>query len=188
MAGTTAYNLNHLQVAARGATPTYRDVNYAISAEFTIEQDSESLQADGKNVVSTFGAREGTGSISFGSMDLSTIALMTGDSFSSSGVEGTDKVERLEFLGSATPPGVILSAWVKNVDGNSAFAGTRITVPNAKLSVPNASFEQESWSEFESDVTFNPDGEDVLLIWENMEVEPGFTDGVMPVALTPITP
>lgn len=183
MAGTTAYNLNHLQVAAVGASPTYVDVNYAISSEFTIEQDSENFLADGKSAVSTFGAREGTGSISFGSMDLSTIALMTGDEFSTSGAEGS-KIDRLEFKGDATPPPVILSAWVKNVDGNSTFAGSRITVPNAKLSVPNTSFEQESWSEFESDVTFNPDEDDNLMIWENLEVEPVFSAGVMPVALT----
>lgn len=180
----TGYNLVHLQVAAKEASPTFRDVNYAVSAEFTVEQDSEQFQADGANVLSAFSPREGTGSISFGSADLTTMALMTGETMSTSGVAGTDLINRLEIGGATVPPALILSAWVPNVDGNSDFAGMRITVPNAKLSVPNASYEQESWTEFESDVTFNPDENGVMLIWENVEVEPDMTGGVMPVVLT----
>ena len=178
----TGYNLTHLQVAAKTATPTYKDVNYAVSAEFTVEQDSEQFQADGANVLSAFSPREGSGSISFGSADLQTIALMTGETYSTSGTSGST-IDRIDFRGDTLPPAVILSAYIPNVDGNSDRAGMRITVPNAKLSVPNASFEQESWTEFESDVTFNADENGVMLIWENVEAEPAMTLGVMPVNL-----
>lgn len=186
----TGYNLVHLQAAAKTDTPTFKDINYAVSAEFTVEQDSEQFQADGANVLSAFSPREGTGTISFGSADLATIGLLTGEEFSTSGTEGTDRIERLEFLGSSVPPALILSAYVPNVDGNSDFAGMRITVPNAKVSVPNASFEQESWTEFESDVTFNPDENGVMLIWENIEVDPevGTSGAVMPVNLVAPSP
>lgn len=181
----TGYNLVHLQVAPKEASPTFKDVNYAVSAEFTVEQDSEQFQADGANVLSAFGAREGSGSISFGSADLATIGLMTGETFSTSGTPGSDEIQRLEFMGSTLPPALILSAYVPNVDSNSDFAAMRITVPNAKLTVPSASFEQESWTEFEADVTFNPDENGVMLIWENLEVAEDVASSglVMPVNL-----
>lgn len=180
----TGYNLVHLQVAPKETEPTFKDINYAVSAEFTVEQDSEQFQADGANVMSAFSPREGTGSISFGSADLETIALMTGDVFSSSGTAGS-AIDRLEFRGSTVPPSLVLSAYIPNVDGNSAHAGMRITVPNAKLTVPNASYEQESWTEFESDVTFSPDANGVMLIWENLSTDPdvGMSGNVMPVNL-----
>lgn len=181
MAGSTAYNLDHMQVAEQGASPVYRDVNYAISLDVTIDQSDETLQADGKIVESTFGPREGSGSISFGSIDLATIALMTGDPYLSD--ETTVLNERLTFKGESTPPGVILVGWVKNVSSKSPFKGTRIIIPNAKIGVPNASFEQSSWSELEADITVTPDENDDLLIWENTETDPAFTDGTIPVEL-----
>lgn len=183
MAGSTAYNLNHLQVAEVGASPTYRDINYAVTADFTIDQSSETFAADGAIVESTFGPREGTGTISFGSIDVHTVALMTGDEYVTDGVAGTDLRERVTFKGSTTPPPVILAGWVKNVSSKSAFDGTLIIVPSAKVAVPNASFEQSSWSELEADITFDPNEDDDMLIWENVEVAPTFTGGVMPVSV-----
>lgn len=188
MAGSTAYNLNHLQVAEREDTPTYRDVNYAVSADFTIDQSSETFAADGGIQESTFGPREGSGSISFGSIDMETVALMTGDEFVTDGAAGTDLRERVTFNGDTTPPGVVLAGWVKNVSSKSDFAGTMIIVPNAAIAVPNASFEQSSWSELEADVTFTPDEDGAMLIWENVEVEPTFTSDVMPVEIGWTTP
>lgn len=183
MAGSTAYNLNHMQVGLTGATPTYRDINYSVTADFQIDQSSETFAADGEIVESTFGPREGTGTISFGSIDMQTVALMTGDTFVTDGVLDTDLLERVEFRGDTVPPSVILAGWVKNVSSRSPFAGTVLIVPNAKVSVPNASFEQASWSELEADITFNPDENGVMLIWENREVAPTFAAGVMPVEL-----
>lgn len=183
MAGSTAYNLNHLQVAEQGASPTYRDVNYAVSADFTIDQSSETFAADGAIVESTFSPREGSGSISFGSIDMETVALMTGDEFATDGTSGTDLRNRITFKGDTTPPGVVLAGWVKNVSNKSPFAGTMIIVPNANIGVPNASFEQSSWSELEADVTFTPDEDGNMLIWENVEVEPTFANDVIPVEI-----
>ena len=184
MAGATGYNLNHLQGAPKGASPTFSDVNYATSGEFGIDQDSDTLRADGGSKVTAYGAREGTGSIGFASADLSTIAIMTGDEFSTSGTPGTDGIDRLEIKGSTTPPNLILAAWVPNVDGNATAAGMRITVANGTLSVPSTSFEQESWTEFESDLSYVSNEDDIMLIWELLEVAPTYTAGVMPVNMT----
>lgn len=179
----TGYNLTHLQIAPKSASPVFLDVNYATTAEFTVEQDSDTLRADGSTKVTAYGAREGSGSIGFASADLATIAAMTGDEFSTSGTAGA-QIDRLEIGGATVPPSLILAAWVPNVDGNASAAGMRITVPNGTLSVPNASFEQESWTEFESDLSFVSNEDDVMLIWEVLETAPTFTSGVMPVALT----
>lgn len=188
MAGATGYNLTHMQVAPKGATPVFSDVNYATTGEFGIDQDSDTLRADGGSKVTAYGAREGTGSIGFASADLSTIAVMTGDAFSTSGTPGTDKIDRLEIAGSTTPPNLVLSAWVPNVDGNTTAAGMRITVANGTLSVPSTSFEQESWTEFESDLSYVSNEDDIMLIWELLDAAPTFTGGVIPVQLAAPTP
>lgn len=179
MAGTTGYNLSHMQVAPNVASPTFKDINYSISLDATIDQSDEKFQADGMNVESTFGPREGSGSVSFGSIDPSTIATMTGDTFATAGSAGTSLRDRISFKGGTVPPSVILLGWVRNVSSKSAFKGTVIIIPNAKIAVPNVSFEQSSWSEMESDITFDPNANGDMLIWENVETEPTFTSGVM---------
>lgn len=184
MAGSTGYNLNHLQVAAMADSPSFKDINYATKAEFNIDQDSDTFKADGRSVLTAFSAREGSGSIGFGSIDLAMLAILTGETFSTSGTAGTE-VDRMELKGGTTPPGVILAGYAPNVDPNSSWKGFRMTVPNAKVSTPSFSFEQESWSEAEADVTFNPDKNDVMLIWENLAATTDTAGGaVIPVALT----
>lgn len=178
----TGYNLVHLQIAPKTATPTFIDVNYATTAEFNVTQDSDTLTADGKGAVTAYGAREGEGSIGFASLDLATMAAMTGDEWSSSGTAGTT-IERLEISGSGQPPALVLAAWIPNVDGNSSVAGIRVTVANGKLSTPTVGFEQESWTEAEADLSFASNEDDVMLIWETLETAPAMTGGVMPVAL-----
>lgn len=179
----TGYNLNHLQVAPKAATPTYKDVNYAITFDPAIDQDSEKLQADGGNKVTAYGGRDGSGSMSFGSADLETIAVMTGDVYATTGVT-PNIVKRLSIKDNTVPPSVILAAWIPNVDGNQTFKGMRIILPNANMSVPTTAFEQESWTEFEADVSFVGDANNTMLIWEELESAPTFTGGVMPAALT----
>lgn len=179
----TGYNLVHLQGGLKATTPTYLDIPYATTAEFGVDQDSDLFRADGGVRVKAHGAREGTGSIAFGSAKLSTIAVLTGDDFSTSGTPGTNGIDRLEIFGATVPPSLVFSAWIPNVDGNVDVAGMRVTVPNGSISVPSASFEQESWTEFEADLAFVSNEDDVLLIWEVMEQAPTFTAGVIPVNL-----
>lgn len=179
----TGYNLNHLQVAPKGPTPTFVDVPMATTAEFGIDQDNDTFRADGRVAATAYGAREGTGSIAFGSANLSAIAAMTGDDYSTSGTPGTSAIDRLEIGGATVPPPLILVAWVPNVDGNVDWVGMRVTVTNGSLSVPSSSFEQESWTEFESDLSFSDNEDGVMLIWETMEATPTFTGGVIPVQL-----
>lgn len=183
MAGTTGYNLTHLQVAAKGASPVYKDILYATTAEFPISQDKDVFRADGSAVVTAWSAPSGDGSIGFGSADLDTIAVMTGGTKSTTGSAGT-AIDRLEIKGNTTPTAVIFVAWIPNVDGNSTQAGLRITIPNASASVPSTSYAQESWTEFSSDVGFNPDENGNLLIWESLATAPTFTSGVIPTNLT----
>lgn len=184
---STGYNLNHLQVAPKETTPTFKDVNYATTAEFTVDQDSDTLQADGGTKATAYSARQGSGSVGFASAALDTIAIMTGDEYSTSGTAGAE-IDRLEIGGSTVPPSLILSAWIPNVDGNSTAAGMRVTVPNGTLAVPSTSFEQESWTEFEADLSFVTDENDVMLIWETLATAPTFTAGVMPVNLVAPAP
>ena len=40
--GATGYNLTHMQVAPKGASPTYVDINYATTFEPSITQESPS--------------------------------------------------------------------------------------------------------------------------------------------------
>lgn len=179
----TAYNLQHLQVAAAGASPTYSDVNYATTFEPTITQDSETLNADGRKAIIVQGAPEGGGTIGFASAELDTIAIMTGGTVSTSGTAGT-LIDRLEFKGSTVAPTVIYSAWLPNVDPNSDMAGLRVTLPAATTSVPSVQFGQETWSEFSADIGFVANDDDVMMIWESVATAPTFTNGVMPVNLT----
>jgi hypothetical protein len=184
----TGFNLAHAQVAAKEAVPTFSDINLASTFDPSVDQDSQTLRGDGRIGVTTYSSREGTGSITFGSVNLSTVAIMTGDEFSSDGVAGTDLVDRLDISGSTTPPSLIFSSWIYNVDRNFDWAGQRVTVTNASVSVPSTSYEQESWTEYEASMTFSDNEDGVMMIWETMEVAPTFTAGVMPVALVPPTP
>lgn len=179
--GQTGYNLTHLQVASKSATPTFVDVLYAQTLEAGVDQDNDILKADGGSKVTAYGAREGTGSIAFASVDLATMAVMTGDTFSTSGVAPA-VIDRLDMKGATQPPALILVGYVPNVDGNTARAGLRITVPNATLAVPSGSFEQETWTELEADLAFVPNASDVMMIWESMQTAPVFTSGVIPQA------
>ncbi|HEU0165741.1 MAG TPA: hypothetical protein VFQ54_11915, partial [Thermomicrobiales bacterium] len=87
--GATGYNLNHLQVAAKGASPVYKDVLYATTFQPTISQTSTKLKADGKNAVTAWSAADGGGSIGFGSAGTDLMALLTGGTASTSGSAGT---------------------------------------------------------------------------------------------------
>jgi hypothetical protein len=180
----TGYNLNHLQAATNDGSPTYVDINYATTFEPTISQDSESFNADGQVAITAQSAPEGAGSLGFGSFDTDTFAVLTGGTASTSGSAGT-LIDRLEIPADFTPPSVILVAWVPNVDGNSTSAGLRITVPNAKVTMPSTQFGQQTWSEFSSDISFAGDDNDVMLIYEDLATAPTFTAGVIPTNLTP---
>jgi hypothetical protein len=180
----TGYNLKHGQVAAKTVTPTYSDINYITTAEFPISQESDTLRADGAAAVVAQSAPEGGGSIAFASIDLDTMAVMTGGTASSSGSGGT-LIDRLEIPSDYTPPAVILVFWIPNVDGNSTSAGLRVTIPNAKLTMPSGTFGQESWSELTADLSFVGDENDVMLIWEDLATAPTFTAGVIPTNLEP---
>lgn len=182
-AAVTGYNLTHLQVAAKVETPTYKDVKYATTFEFPISQDSEILRADGSAAVTAQGAPEGGGSIGFASIDLATMAVMTGGTTSESGSAGT-RITRLEVGANYSPPAVVLVGWIPNVDGNSTSAGLRVTLPNAKLTMPSGTFGQESWSEMSADLTYVGDANNVMLIWEELATAPTFTSGVIPTNLT----
>ncbi len=185
MAGApvTTYNLNHLQVAPKGASPVYKDVNYATEWEWPIEQDTETLRADGKVAVTAAGAPEGGGSIGFASIDLATWAVMTGGTTSESGTAGT-RITRLSVLGNYNPPSLIIVGWIPNVDGNSTSAGLRVTLPSVKLTMPSGTFGQETWSEMSADQAFVADENNVMLIMEELATAPTFTAGVIPTNLT----
>ena len=176
---TVGYNLKHGQIAARGATPTYIDLPYVMTVDATISQDSEKMSADGAKVVTAYSAPEGSGSLTMGQRSLAVTALMTGGTVSTSGTAPAT-ISRLEVKGSSQPPALIGSFWIPNIDGNLTSAGLRVTLPNVKFSVPSQTFDQETWAEISADMSFDPDANDVLIIYEELTTAPVFTAGVMP--------
>lgn len=181
-AGVVGYNLKHGQIAARGATPTYIDLPYTQTLDASIAQNSDKMAADGAKVVTAYSAPEGSGSVTVGMFNLTTQTMMTGGRSSQSGTAGT-AISRLEILGSSQPPALIGSFWIPNIDGNLAAAGLRISLPNCKFSVPSGTFDQETFVTVSADLSFDPDANDVLIIYEELATAPVFTLGVMPTNL-----
>lgn len=181
---SVGYNLDHLQIAPKGPTPTYKDLKYAITLDASISQDSNKLSADASKPVTAYSAPEGAGSISFGFMDPDTMAILTGGTSSTTGTGGT-VIDRLEILGNTNPPSIIIVGWIPNVDGNADSAGVRITLPNAKASVPSGTFDQETWANRDADLVFDPDENNVMMIYEFPVTAPVFTAGVIPTNLEP---
>lgn len=181
---TVGYNLKHGQIAARGATPTYIDLPYVMTVDATVTQNSDKMAADGAKVVTAYSAPEGGGSFTMGQIALDNQAMMTGGTVSTTGATAT-AIDRLEVKGSSQPPALIGSFWVPNIDGNLISAGLRVTLPNVKFSVPSSTFDQETWANVSADMSFDPDENDVLIIYEELATAPVFTADVMPVNLTP---
>ena len=182
--GAVLYNLKHLQVAPKTVTPTYTDLLYAIDFDASISQDNEKLRADAAAVVTAYGAPEGAGSITFGYLDPVTLAILTGGTASTTGTAGT-VIDRLEIMGDSNPPAIIVVMWAENVDGNADSAGIRITLPNAKASVPSGTYGQESFANQSADLTFDPDENGVLMILEFPVTAPVFTGDTIPTNLEP---
>jgi hypothetical protein len=183
-AGSVGYNLKHVQIGAVGVSPTYIDVPYAISIDPSIDQTADKLKADAATPVVAFGAAEGTGSMEWGLITPAVLALMTGGTASSTGTAGT-VIDRLEVKGSLQPPSLIVVAWIPNVDGVQTSAGIRLTLPNAKLSVPRGAFQQETFANRTSNLDYAPDANDNMQIWEFPVTAPTFSSGVIPTNLTP---
>lgn len=181
-AGVVGYNLKHGQIAARGTSPTYVDLPYTQTIDASIAQNSDKLPADGAKVVTAYSAPEGSGSLTMGMFHLTTQAMMTGGTASQSGTAGA-AISRLEIKGSAQPPALIGSFWIPNIDGNLAAAGLRVTLPNCKFSVPSGTFDQETFVSVSADLSFDPDANDVLIIYEELATAPAMTLGVMPTNL-----
>ena len=183
-AGTVGYNLKHVQIGAVGVTPTYIDVPYAVSVDPSIDQTADKLKADASTPVIAFGAPEGTGLMEWGLITPVVLALMTGGTASTSGTAGT-VIDRLEVKGSLQPPSLIVVGWIPNVDGLQSSAGIRLTLPNAKLSVPSGAFQQETFANRTSNLDYAPDANDNMQIWEFPVTAPVFTAGVIPTNLVP---
>src|SRR4051794_201002 len=98
---TTGYNLQHLQVGAKVASPTFLDILYATTFQPTIDQSNVKMKADAKNAVTAWSAPDGGGTIGFGSADLDVIALLTGGAASTTGSAGT-LIDRLDVMADGT--------------------------------------------------------------------------------------
>jgi hypothetical protein len=180
----TFYNLDHVQIAVIQTTPTWIDLPYAVTLDPTISQDTDPLKADASTVVTSYSAPEGTFSLEWARAETVTLAILAGLTASTSGTTPST-IDRLDYLGNTTPPGVHLSAWAKNVDANVTGAGLRLNLPNAKASVPSIPLGQETYSTLSSDGVFNADENGVMMTLEFLETAPVFTSKVMPVNLAP---
>lgn len=183
------YNLNHLQVAPKGASPTFIDVPGSVSWEPSITADSEDVKADGQTYVTVYSAPVGEGDMTWIDFRPDVLATINGGEVSTSGT-GPTEITRYEQKGSFTPVPFIIADWVPNQDKNhdSAVAGVRTTVPNATAEPASRSSGQESTQEWTASTKFTPDANDVLIIYEALASEPEFTTGVMSVNLTAPAP
>ena len=181
--GNISYSLYHAQIAAQGETPTWVDLPYARTLNPTINQDEEDLQADGANVLTAYDGPRGSLSAEWARATPAVLALMAGLTATSSGTTPAT-IDRLEYKGDTTPPGIMLSAWALNIDPNIDGAGMRITFPNVKLKVPSMPLAQKTFSTLSADGNFNPNAAGVMMILEFLETAPTFTSNVMPVNLT----
>lgn len=181
--GATVYNLEHVQVAIIQTTPVWVDLPYAQTFDPTITQDSEDLQADGKQAVTAYGPPTGEGTVEWARAEPVTLALLAGLTATSSGTTPAT-IDRLVYKGDTTPPGLHWSAWARNVDANITGAGMRVTLPNAKASVPAMPLGQETFSTLSSDLRFTANAANDMMILEFMETAPAYTSGVIPVNLT----
>jgi hypothetical protein len=182
-AGTVGYNLAHIQIGLVATTPTYIDVPYAISLDPSVDQPSEKLKADAGSQVTAFGAMEGGGSIEWGLITPAVLAMMTGGTASTSGTAGT-VIDRVEVKSNVQPPSLIVVGWLPNVDGKQTSAGIRLTLPNAKLTVPAGAMGQETYANRTADLSYDGDANNTIQIWEFPVTAPVFTGGVIPANLT----
>jgi hypothetical protein len=181
----TVYNLSHVQVATIAETPTWIDAGYAVTLDPTISQDTDPLKADGATVVTSYSAPEGAFSLELAQGSTALFAILAGLTATTSGTTPST-IDRLDYLGDTTPPGVHLSAWAKNVDSTVTGAGMRVTLPNAKASVPSFPLGQETYASFTFDGVFNQWGTNKIMeTIEFLESAPTFTSNVMPVNLNP---
>ncbi len=185
-AGTVGYNLNHVQVAAVNVSPVYSDVPGAIGFDPTIDQNSDKLRGDGASLETAYGAAEGSGSMEWAYATPAVMAIMTGGTASTSGTGGT-LIDRLEIKGNTNPPAVILVGWIPNISSKTYAdsAGIRVTLPNAKVSVPSFATGQETFTTVTADLNFDSDSNGNIMIIEWPKTAPTFTLGVIPTNLTP---
>jgi hypothetical protein len=179
--GTVGYNLVHTQAALLG-DEDWVDIPYSITMDPQIDQQSAPLKADGKTATIAYGSPEGGGTLSFGAITGTTVALLTGGVASTSGT-GATLIDRVEVKGDGTPPSLALSSWIPNTDGNLLSAGLRLTLPNAKCSVPSGAYDQETFANQSANLTFSADTNNTMLVYEFLAEAPEMTDGVMPVNL-----
>lgn len=182
--GMVGYNLDHVQIAPKSGSPTYTDLKYAMTMDASISQDSSKLSADASKPVTAYSAPEGAGNLTSGQWDADIMAIFTGGTASATGTGGT-KIDRLEIKGNTNPPAIIVVGYLPNVDGQTTLAGTRIILPNAKASVPSGTMDQETWATLSSDLVFDPDANNNLIIYEFLATAPTFTSGVIAANLTP---
>lgn len=182
MAGTVHYNLEHAQVAELGASPTWLDIPGVTTLSTTIDSSVARLAADGSKPYAAWSAPEGSFDGGFAEADFAILAVINGGTASTSGTTPS-VIERYEQPGTASNPGFALSGYAKNVNDAVGMAAFRVTIPQATASPAAPSFGQETWGEWSFSGAMTPTDDDVLIVYEKLETEPQFTDGVMPVNL-----
>ena len=178
---TLTYNVNHLQVAPKGATPVYIDVDGAISAEPTISSDKEDVLGDGQVWATIYKSPTGEMTLTWLKTNFAVMAAINGGDVSSSGT-GAAAIDRYEQPSAYVAPSVIVSYWEPNVapDRSPDEAGLRTTIPNATFGVAKKASGQETVGEWSADGSFRGSSTGPMIIYELLASEPVFTAGVMP--------
>lgn len=178
----SVYQLTHAQIAADEATPTFLDVDYVTTLDVSIDSSVEFLSADGSKPTSAYSAPEGSGNLNFGRSDFGVLAVANGGTSSTSGTAGTDEIKRYEQPGTVSNPLFIVSGY--GLDTTGSGHGFRVTVPRATAAPASISLGQETWVDWSMALSFTPNDADVMIIYETLEADPTYTNGVYPVNLT----
>jgi hypothetical protein len=172
-------NLAHVQVAATGGTPTWLDVPGVLTWDPQITTDTEPVQADGTTYYTSYAAPTGEGDLTFIDFDEDVVALINGGTVSTSGTT-PDVIDRYEQPGTYAAPSFSAADWVPNADTfHDSRAGMSTIAPNCTATVVSRSSGQDTTFEWSCTVNFQPDDEDVMLVYQLFESAPTFTADVM---------
>ncbi len=190
MASTFHYNLQHAQVMSLvGTGNSWLDIPGVTTLTPSASSSPTFFSADGEKKYVAYPAAEWSLSYGFAEGDFALLAVINGGEVSTSGTPGTDEIQRYEQPAAAANPPFALSGYAPNINDAVKMAGFRVTFPQVKSAPAFPAMGQETWGEWTGEGALSPDTNGIAVIYETLEAEPTFTNGVYaPNLEAPVTP
>lgn len=184
-------NVQHGQVAPRPvgeANPVFLDISGFTEVNPNTSAESTDIYADGGTYASIFDSPTGDGDFRYVESDFAINVVLNGGAATTSGTSGST-IKRWEQPSESLNPAFILATFMPNVRSESQSAGIRLTIPNATAGPVNISGSQRNVGEWNAPIRYTKDPvTGYLVIYEDLEAAPTFTNKVMPVNLERPTP